>query len=75
MPGPPADLGPLVMPLHRSSADRPLWVAAEPSRHEESLDVALGAVSLAQPGVQQQSRATAVESPSVRRPTSALSRR
>jgi hypothetical protein len=32
MPGPPADLGPPEMPLHRSSVDRPLWMAVELSR-------------------------------------------
>jgi hypothetical protein len=32
MPGPSADLGPPVMPLHRSSVDRPLWMAAKLSR-------------------------------------------
>jgi hypothetical protein len=62
MPGPPADLGPLVMPLHRASADRPLWMAAELS-HPPS-------TSCLEP-----SRTAAVESPSVRSPTFALARR
>jgi hypothetical protein len=49
--------------------------AAPSSLISPALDVTLGAISLAQPGVQQQSRAAAIGSPSVRSPTTMLARR